>query len=258
MSRSVGIVVPAYQPDVSQLSSYITAIDEQLSPETLRVEIDAPSSGTLEAVAELPAVIGSAPERRGKGAAITAGFETLETDVLAFVDADGSTPVDSMASVLAPVINDKADLVAGSRRHPDAQITGRQTFLRCCLGRTFAWGAKRLVDPPLFDYQCGAKALTRRVWQAVRGYLHEPGFAWDVELVATTTALDYHVTEVPIRWNDKPGSTVSPAGTAAALAKGVLVARHRAKHLRESSLHSAIAAGYADSPALVESERERA
>ena len=102
------------------------------------------------------------------------------------------------------------------------------------------------------------EALTRRVWQAVRGHLHEPGFAWDVELVATTTALDYHVTEVPIKWDDKPGSTVSPAGTAAALAKGALVARHRVKHLRESSLHSAIAAGCADSPALIEPGRERA
>ena len=269
--RSLGLVVPAYHPDVERLATYVRTCQAVLSPTTVRIELDAPASGVAAACRDaVPSgvVVNVAPERRGKGAAITAGFEALAPDhaLLGFVDADGSTPAESMAEVVGHVdgtvegaggsAGGGADLAIGSRRHPDSEVVGHQTFARR-LGDGFAWLARRLLDADCYDYQCGAKAITADAWREVRDHLYEPGFAWDVELVAMTAALGLRVAEVPIEWEDQPGSTVDPVATAVALGTALLTARHRAKRIQDSRLHDAIAATWETDVALVDRDRGR-
>jgi len=255
MSPTVGVVLPAYRPDMDQLGSYIAAIDDALAPETIVVELDAPRDGVPTQLRSLPVDVHTVPYRRGKGAAITAGFERLETDVLAFVDADGSTPVASLERILDPVIDGRTDLAVGSRRHPDATVATHQTFARRFLGDGFAWLAGQLLDARLYDYQCGAKAIDAAAWERVRDHLYEPGFAWDVELIAITAALDLRIEEVPIEWEDKPGSTVSPIRTSIDLLQALLTARHRSKQLRDDGFHTALAEHLDEPTALIEKDR---
>ncbi|MFB6302252.1 MAG: glycosyltransferase [Haloferacaceae archaeon] len=249
----VGVVVPAYRPDAARLVDYVRSLVDRLDPATVRVELDAPTAATRDALSALPdrATVNAVDARRGKGTAVTAGFEALDTDVYAFADADGSTPADSLADVVAPVSGGRADLAAGSRRHPDADVAAHQTFARRFMGDCFAWLARRVLDTDLYDYQCGAKALTAETWLDVRRHLHEPGFAWDIELVAVTGAFGRRVVEVPVRWEDRPGSTVSPVRSSLALARGLLLARHRASRLREEGVHAALATR-TESPPLVD------
>jgi glycosyltransferase involved in cell wall biosynthesis len=254
MTPSVGLVVPAYRPDVDRLSAYVHSLHDALSPDTLHIELDAPRDGVPAALADLDADLHTVPYRRGKGAAITAGFEALSTDVLAFADADGATPAESLAAVVDPVRQRQAELGVGSRRHPDATVASHQTLARRHLGDAFAWLARRLLDVDLYDYQCGAKAIDANAWATVREHLYEPGFAWDVELVAIAGAMDLRVEEVPVEWHDRPGSTVSPLRDSARLGRALVAARHRAKRIRDSRLHAAIAARREESPALVERE----
>jgi len=242
MAPSVGIVVPAFRPDVASLERYVDALHETVAPERIRIELDDPNPGVEERCRELPATVNVSPERRGKGAAITAGFQALSTDVLAFADADGATPAASVADVVAPVTAGRADLSVGSRRHPDAVVESHQTFARRRLGDAFAWLARRLLDADLYDYQCGAKAISARTWADVADHLYESGFAWDIELIAMAAALELAIEEVPVRWEDQPDSTVSPVGTTVELGVALFVARHRAKLLRDDPLHSVIAA----------------
>lgn len=238
----LGVVVPAFRPDVDQLEGYLQDLVEILDPVVVRVELDDPDPATLEALSTLDAVrieVHALPYRRGKGAAITDGFEALETDHLAFVDADGSTAASELRRIIDTL--ERADIAVGSRRHPDARVVGHQTLARRFLGDGFAWIARRLLDAKLYDYQCGAKALTASAWRAVRTHLYHPGFAWDVELLAMAAALDLGVVEVPIEWEDRPGSTVSPVRTSLSMAKALFVARHRAKRLQNSALHEVLA-----------------
>jgi glycosyltransferase involved in cell wall biosynthesis len=252
MDRSLGIVVPAYEPDIGRLADYLDALHAELAPAKVRIELDDPSDATLTAVRELPASVNVVPYRRGKGAAVTAGFEALETDCYCFLDADGSTPAQWASRIVGRL--DSSDLAAGSRRHPEAHVRGHQTVARRLLGDGFAWVARRLLDAALYDYQCGAKAITAEAWAHVRDHLYEPGFAWDVELLAVAAALGYRVAEVPIEWEDAPGSTVEPVRTALNMGLALFVVRHRAKQLQNSRLHGALAAGREDPVALVDRE----
>ncbi|MDZ7702716.1 MAG: glycosyltransferase [Halobacteriales archaeon] len=252
MERSLGLVIPAYRPDRGILADYVAALDERLSPATIRIELDAPRPGVVDALAEGPATVSVSERRRGKGAAITAGFEALDTDVLAFADADGSTPAGSMADVVAPVLAGDAALAVGSRRHPDSSVRSHQTLVRRRLGDAFAATARRLLEAQLYDYQCGAKALSADAWAAVRGLLYEPGFAWDVELIAMVAAGGRPIVEVPIVWEDQPGSTVSPLRTSLELGRTLVLARHRSKLQAEDPLHAAIDRLFGGRPALID------
>jgi glycosyltransferase involved in cell wall biosynthesis len=254
MAPSVGLVVPAYSPDVDRLSEYVEQLDDILSPATIRIELDAAEDGVAEELAGLPVTVNTVPYRRGKGAAITDGFEALTTDVLAFADADGATPAREMKTVIEAVTEREADLAAGSRRHPDATVATHQTRARRYMGDSFAWLARRLLEVDLYDYQCGAKAITSGAWQQVRHHLYESGFAWDVELLAIAGALNLRVEEVPVEWYDRPGSTVSPIRTALDLAQALVTSRHRAKRLSDSRLHTAIADRREEPNALIEQE----
>ncbi|WP_254545683.1 glycosyltransferase [Halomarina pelagica] len=238
---SASVIVPAYRPDSRRLAGYVRKLDARLDLAEIRIELDVPRRGTLDRLADLPVTSNAVAERRGKGAAITAGFDALDAEVLAFVDADGSTPVDEIAAILDPVTTGSADLAVGSRRHPDAVVESHQTHARRHLGDAFAWLARRVLDVPLYDYQCGAKAITADAWDAVREHVREPGFAWDIELVTLVGALGRHVEEVPIRWRDHPKSTVAPVGTSLSMARGLFAARRRARRLRDDRVADALA-----------------
>lgn len=259
MAASLGVVLPAYDPDVETLAAYVDALHEELEPAVVRVELDAADPGTRSALAELPVTVHAVDTRRGKGAAITCGFEALvdDVDVLAFADADGATPASSIADVVEAVTasadaDDGIDLAVGSRRHPDANVQAHQTFGRRYLGDAFAFLARTMLDVDLYDFQCGAKALSAATWRAVREDLYEPGFAWDVELIAVASARSLRIAEVPVTWLDQPDSTVSTVSTMYELGRCLLRSRHRMKRLDGSSVHGAIAARRAGRSALVE------
>jgi glycosyltransferase involved in cell wall biosynthesis len=252
--RTLGIVIPAFRPECGRLSAFVRALEEQLSPAEILIELDDPLPGTVEALSDLPASVDVVPYRRGKGAAITAGFEALDTDVLAFVDADGSTPTPSVAAMIEPVREGRAAVGIGSRRHPDAAVEGHQTRIRRRMGDAFAWLARRLLAADLYDYQCGAKAITADAWAEVRQHLYEPGFAWDVEFVAISAALGYRIEGVPVTWRDQPESTVSPIRTALSLGRSLVAVRRRANRLHNSHLSALPAPD--ESTALVDREFE--
>ena len=219
---TLGLVVPAYRPDLDVLSPYLEQVAETLDPARLRVELDAPGEGTRQRLAATPATVAVSPRRRGKGAAITDGFDALDTDVLAFADADAATPVPEFGRIVEAVLSGGTSLAVGSRRHPDATVETGQSLLRGVMGDGFAWFARRLLDVSLYDYQCGAKALTAGAWRQLREELTEEGFAWDVELLAFASAHSLTVQEVPITWHDHPDSTVPPMRAAVEMGTALL------------------------------------
>lgn len=239
MSPSVGIVLPVYKPDIGKLNSYIDSIRELGIADVIHVELDSPSGASQRALAA-PDSVNIAAERRGKGAAITAGFDTLSTDILAFADADGATPADSLQEVIRPVSEDAVEFTIGSRRHPEAIIQTHQTVLRRKMGDVFAWLARRTLPTSLYDYQCGAKALSADTWDELRAHIHEAGFAWDLELIAVAGALGYDIREVPITWDDAPDSTVNPITTALNMGSTLLEIRHRVKAIQGNPIHSTV------------------
>ncbi len=216
MSQSVGLVVPAYRPDPPQLRAYLESLEATVEPDTIRVELDDPTGSYTGLGESLDVEVSSVPRRRGKGLAITSGFEALDTDVMAFVDADGSTIASSVVDILTPLVNGEAAVSVASRHHPDASVTGRSSMRRFMSGG-FATLASQATGIELSDFQCGAKAITDDCWDDIRTSLFESGFGWDLEVLWVATKQGYPIAEIPVDWRESDGSTVPPLRTAGGL-----------------------------------------
>ena len=237
MESDVGVVIPAYRPDPERLTRYIADLHAVLDPGEIRVELDVPTTAVTSALADTVASVNTVAHRRGKGAAIRAGFDYLDTEILAFVDADGSTPPESLAAVIDPIHAQNADVSVGSRRHPAATVRVHQSRIRRRLGDLFVRVARRILPIKLYDYQCGAKAISHDWWDVVRDETVSTGFAWDIEFVTFAQALGARVHEEPIEWDDKPGSTVGLKGATSTFAIVLLRSWHRANIIRGNRTH---------------------
>jgi len=234
MSESLGIVVPAYEPDVEALLAYLEDIRAELDPTTVRVEIDTPQADTRARIEPVVDELGVAPQRRGKGGAVMDGFDELSTDIFAFADADGSVPATSLATIVGHVHRGTADVSIGSRRHPESRIVDHQTVARRFLGDAFAFAARKLLPTKCYDYQCGAKALRAEAWDEIGHHCYESGFAWDLEFISVAGSLGYGITEVPVEWEDHPATTVDPVWTSVELGRALFDVRRRADAIAAS------------------------
>lgn len=204
-NNSIGIVLPAYKIDPGKLNEYIDRLQNSISLDEIIIEYDQPDSAE-----EISSNVNlqSFERRRGKGAAIKHGFNVLETDILIFTDSDGSVPVESLIDIIE-AIEEGADLAVGSRRHPKAESGYHQTYVRKILGDLLAKIAGTFLDPDLYDYQCGAKAIKKDKWNEIEQNITENGFGFDLELIFEAGKNNFQIQEVPVEWIDQPGSTVS-------------------------------------------------
>ena len=173
------------------------------------------------------------PVARGKGFAVKTGMLAATGDIVFFMDADLSVPLRFVRAFLP--FFEKADVVFGSRRHPEALVRVEQPLFRVVCGRMFNL-ALRLCGATTFrDTQCGFKGYRREAARAVFSRLSVNGFGFDVEAMAWAETLRMRVIERPVEWNDTPGSKVRALrhGTRA-LIEAVLAAR-RARHERENA-----------------------
>ena len=232
MKNSIGVVIPAYNPNLKTLEGYVRDLDKVLCPDIILIEIDDPSELMLSQMEGISAKVEVSDRKRGKGAAITRGFNKLKSDVLVFVDADGSISAKSVKKVCDSIIKLDVDLAVGSRRHPDSNIKFHQGNVRKLLGDGFSFLSRVLLEVKLYDYQCGVKAIDRKVWEEVQRDIERKGFSWDIELISIVSMRGYKIEEIPIEWDDQPGSTVKIIPTVLELFNALFTVRRKIKKLR--------------------------
>jgi glycosyltransferase involved in cell wall biosynthesis len=165
------------------------------APGRIRVQRLAANRGKAEAV------------RTGLAAAIAEGYP-----LVGYLDADLAAPLDTAMLLRNVLIEMPAvSMVLGSR----VKLLGwriRRSEKRHYLGRVFATFASMALDLPVYDTQCGAKAM--RASPALAAALEAPFLSrwlFDVELIARLRdALGVDaLRELPLpRWEDPGGSSV--------------------------------------------------
>lgn len=146
----------------------------------------------------------------GKGAAIMAGWhESKGARWLAFADADGAVSASEVIRLLRIMdTDDPPDAIFASR----VKMLGRRVnrgWKRHLSGRVFAHLVGLLIEPNVYDSQCGFKIISAEAWQAIAPKLTENRFIFDVDLLAALQHQGFQVWEVPVNWTDVPGSKVS-------------------------------------------------
>jgi len=131
--------------------------------------------------------------RRGYGSACQAAIRALSEDdppdVVFFIDADGSQPLEELSTLLAPIAADLADLVIGVRRFAD-------TSAHVSLGNRLACGILRLLTGRRFGDLGPFRAIRFRSLLELE--LRDPDWGWNVEMQARGLARGLRIVEIPV------------------------------------------------------------
>ncbi len=157
----------------------------------------------------------SSPVRLGKGGGIARGMKQATRPYIGFMDADGSTSIEEMNHIFSHL--EDADGVIGSRWMPGSTIPIRQGLMRRVQSRIFNIMIRILFGLPYADTQCGAKAFRRELVESILDTVQSTGFEFDVELLWKARNAGYEVSELPIQWSDRGGSTVRATDSIAML-----------------------------------------
>jgi len=137
------------------------------------------------------------PTNHGKGYAVRYGFSQATGDVIGFKDAGGDLKAKALPLALAQFDFLQADIVIGSKRHPDSQVDYPE------YRKILSWGyqqfTKFLFGLDVRDTQVGMKLYRRKVLEDVLPRLLVKKFAFDIEILAVAYHLGYRkIFEAPV------------------------------------------------------------
>ncbi len=212
----LSIIIPAYNEEL-RLPSTLDSINQYISStfKDDQVEVivvsDGSTDGTDRIVREagMPALrLLSYNRNRGKGFALRYGVLESKGALVLINDADGSTPIKEFDR-LKSFIDDKIQVVIGSRAMPSAETKVKTVWYRKFIGRTFATIVNFLIVPGISDTQCGFKLFTRKAADELFGRQRSERFSFDVELLFLANRLGFKSKEVSVNWTNTPGSKVN-------------------------------------------------
>jgi len=192
MTRTVTIVVPARNeaPSIGGILDGARPYADEL------LVIDGHSTdGTADVAREHGASV-LLDDGKGKGSALRQAIQASTTDLILFIDADGSHDPEDIPRVLAPLHAGEADLVIASRPmggsdelHGDFEKVSRMIgshIITLCINYRF--------DVRLSDSQNGFRALTTACAQSL--HLREDSTTIEQEMLMQALHRGYRVKEV--------------------------------------------------------------
>jgi hypothetical protein len=233
------VIIPAFN-EARAIGRVVADIPDGLADEVLVVN-NASTDETVDNARAAGATVVT-EERRGYGFACLRGLAyaaAKQPDVVVFLDGDYSDHPEEMTRLVAPIADDTADFVVGSRIRgeaepgallPQAQVGNR---LACAL-MSAIWGADYTDLGPF-------RAIRFRDLMALD--MQDETFGWTIEMQIKAVEAGLRVREVPVSYRRRVGVskiTGTITGTAKASAKILWTIgrmawtrRRRAPRLRE-------------------------
>jgi glycosyltransferase involved in cell wall biosynthesis len=153
--------------------------------------------GSAEIAGRLGARVIHEP-RRGFGAACHTGLQAAQTDVVCFMDCDGSLDPAELPRVAGPVERGQADLALGARRAEPGAFPLHARLAN----RALAWELRRRTGAALRDL--GPMRAARRGPLLALG-IEDRRFGWPLEMVLRAGAAGWRIEEVEVAYRLRAG-----------------------------------------------------
>lgn len=136
------------------------------------------TDGTAEAAHQLalryPEVQLTQLAEKGRGRALKQAWLQSSADILAYMDIDLSTNLDSFVSMITPLIMGEAAVATGSRLMKQSRTT--RGFKRDTISRCYNWIIRRTMKTKFVDAQCGFKAIRRDAARKILPRIKDTGW----------------------------------------------------------------------------------
>jgi len=213
MTRSVGKMIDVVLPCLNEADALPWVLSRIPDGYRAIVADNGSTDGSPDLAQRLGATVVHA-RPAGFGAAAHAGLLAARSDVVCFLDADGSLDPAQLPAVTRP-LGSGADLVLGRRR---PTVPGAFPLHARCGNAFLAWRLRRTAGVPVHDL--GPMRAARRRLLLDLG-LRDRRFGYPLEMVIRTARAGYRVVEVDVDYAPRAGGrskvTGSVRGTARAM-----------------------------------------
>ncbi|MBU0975171.1 MAG: glycosyltransferase [Patescibacteria group bacterium] len=155
------------------------------------------------------------PEQ-GRGKALYALWKHMNARCYAYMDVDLATDINHTFELVNSILKKGYDVSLASRNLKASRV--HRGLKRTIISKGYIFLLKSIFRLRVSDTQCGFKAISKRardlLWPCMDP-LNWTGAAWffDAELVILAEKLGLKIFEIPVKWTEAPGSTVSIRST---------------------------------------------
>ena len=218
MKTRVSVVIPALDEEES-----IAAVVQACLTTGIPAEVIVVDNGSRDATAARAQLAGArvvtAP--RGYGRACAAGAAAVDpaSEIIVFLDGDGSDCPGLMDRIVRPIERDEADFVIGSRVRGQREA-GSMNVQQVFAGRLAGRLLHLLYGVPFTD-MCPFRAIRPRA--LARLGMREETYGWNLEMQMRAARAGLRILEVPVNHRCRTGGESKVSGTL----RGTLVAGTR-------------------------------
>ena len=208
MSSRVSVVIPALN-EAESIGSVVQSMPWGEIAECIVVD-NGSTDGTGDVARTAGAKVVSSP--RGYGAACAAGAKAAleSSDVLVFLDGDGSDDVAAMQRLVGPIERGEADFVIGSRMRGNAEpgsLNGAQVFAARMIGALV-----RMLYGFRYTDMGPFRAIRRECLETMQ--MREMTYGWNLEMQIKAVSMGLRVVEIPVDYRCRIAGESKVSGNA--------------------------------------------
>src|SRR5215510_11328289 len=204
----VSVIIPALNEE-EPISGVVRECLATGVPGEVIVVDNGSTDRTAEQAREAGARVVTAP--RGYGRACAAGVRVLSpgSDIVVFLDGDGSDVPAFMPQLIEPIVRGTHDFVIGSRTRGQRE-TGSMNYQQILSGRIAGWITQLLYGVRYTD-MCPFRAIRRDALAKLD--MREKTYGWNLEMQMKAARADLRILEVPVNHRCRTGGESKVSGT---------------------------------------------
>ena len=207
-ARTLSLIIPAYKQEKT-ITKELKELDKALSSIRIDYELILVVDGFVDKTFQIAKklnlkklIVDGYSENKGKGFAIKRGVTRAKGDIIGFIDSGMDLDPTTISLMLDIMAWNKADIVIGSKLHPDSKVNYPP------IRKVLSWGYRNLVrvffNFNVKDTQVGLKLFRKKVAKDVFPRIIVKTFAFDVEVLAVARKLGYKkIYEAPVKFRFK-------------------------------------------------------
>lgn len=225
-SHEISIIIAAFNEEDSILPCLESVVSAM--PDVEILVVDGGSDRTTEIAAGFskghPQVrVVHNDDDRGKGHAIKRGIQEASGNVMAQFDCDMQFLASDLPAMLAPLLNDTADVVVGSRFLPAANRDAyKPVFFRDVGNRLLSGLVSLLAGQKVTDVTTGMKAWTRTAIETID--FTDERYSYEAEIVLKACRRNLRLIEIPVGYASREKGVSMHRSTTALIRAGLTIA----------------------------------